>query len=83
MVIAIERMELDAAGLRQAATRSRDADAARVCWLWLWWWMGIPGPGLPRPAAWTGRRYETGCIATTNLAWPDCPAGSRLAPSRA
>ena len=29
MVVAISRTELDAAGLRQAATRARDADAAR------------------------------------------------------
>src|ERR1019366_3957200 len=47
-------------------------------WRLQWCWTGMRGFWQHGPAAWTGRRCATGCIATTRMVWPGWPTGHGL-----
>jgi len=70
--IEIARQDLSISELRAEAARTADAKQARRILALPWCWMVIRGCWLRRPVPWTGRRYATGCIATTRMAWPGC-----------
>ena len=69
--IVISRTDLDSAGLRRAAARSRDADAARR----------MLALALVLDAAWTAKPCATGFIATTISALRACRIVCHPAPS--
>ena len=77
MAVAITRTEFDADGLRHAATRAKDADAARRMLALALVWTAAPGPKRLKLAAWIARPFAIGCIATTTKAWPGCRTARR------
>src|SRR5271166_2437528 len=59
MAVAITRLDLSAAELREAAAQTQDAKAARRmlgCWRLPSCWKADRGTRRPRPARWTARR---------------------------
>ena len=75
-VIEITRQDLSILQLRAAAARTADAKQVRRILAIAMVLDGHARLLAAGPAAWTGRRCATGCIATTRMGW----RGSRTGP---
>lgn len=68
--ISITRLDLTASELRKAAGGEKSSAPPRVGYLRLRWCsMAWTVNRRPKPAAWIGRLYGTGCIVTTPRDW--------------
>ncbi len=82
MAVAITRAEPDAVGLRHAAARTKDADAARRMLALALVLDGRSRADAARSCGMTGRPCATGCIASMSTGWRACLTARRLARSR-
>ena len=83
MTVAITRTELDAAGLRAAASRCKDAAAARRMLALALVMEGTVGAKRHALQAWIGRRCAIGCIGITRAGLRVCTTHPSAAGHRA